>query len=1146
MITRSRFALLAGVLALAAACSDASQKQGSKLAGESTFDPTPEAGTEASLESQLKRWKGQSQFLTPSQSWGFGGAMPEGAASSRGADAVGAGARTVQESDIFKVGADGSKLLYLLNNYRGLQVVDFNAGADQPKLLGRVDATGNYPDDLYSDEAHKRLVSLENVYAAEDADYYDYSTQQSRLVVYDVADAAKPKIATTISLNGQISESRLVGDVLYVATSVRPSWEQREKNESGKGYVYSFRLGDTVETIETQELSAPLAWGNNMNVVEVKEGDAFKYYLVAVLSQTGWGWWDRQSLVEVVDISDAAGKIKPLMVVSAKGAVQERSQTSIKNNTLLITSNYLTADETIRRVAVESFTLPTATSEVIDATEAQFRKLAIERNVAKKEKELTAAGTSGDALADALKEYRAVQLADAEIGLKGRFVKETTASGSTALLKPVEDSVVTIGSTQGLSATVQDVRYEGDLLYVFWVPQNNIDPLDVFDISAPETVKHLGHLEFDGWIQRSIPLTYQGKPYILGLGWVIPSVDNEDQRRYPQAMLFSIEKTPAGRVRSEVLAQENLGSSNTWANFQAEDKMIEVRFTAEGQGAIMYTFSSWDSNSYTQGGKLIGFDLTQAAEHPADVFTEGGVLKGESSWLRRIFTNPEIDRVNTFSDESLGTFDVSGGIGAAGATIAATNVLELARSIQAYDTLKAGATTRGLQIISGYYWNEDGSTEIRLVDQTKADAEKSGTLAAAKINGSYISKLKLADDTILFLTQQNVRTPVDADHPWGGYRTRYATSLVKLTAEGVLSVQGETSWDYTYDWNSNQIRFGYEQKLVKLADGRVLATTGSLLKVITTSEAGVTAVDGTLTNCALEGVASAELETFEGRLYLSYGINVPDPARNGLNYSRNFIAPLTATAEALQCGTAINVPGKVLHVFGGSHIVTEDSRLIDIVEHTYQSTATETTRWYEVKSDNALTSLTLDPTAEFPLALLKDLYDPKNVAVSSMKIVGDQILFVESTSTPYNGWDFGPRRRWSPGSRYDQTENRLVTLGFDGDFDFTKTSYVLDLPGRTNASLREAFTTGEGTLLVIGQGRKIGLLAYDGAHRPTAKKLITTDANGERAEAKTMVDAGRNSGWYYYGSSGIHFSAAQKSLEIAEGLFGISQIWIAE
>ncbi len=1113
---------------VASGCSRSRSSEGSKLAGEATFDAVP--ADQTTIEAQLKRFKGQTQFLTANQRWWGGRGLPEAARASS-ADAPGGSARAVQESDIFKVGKEGSKLLYLLNNYRGLQVVSFEKGNDQPELLGRVEATGNWPDSMYFDQANDRLVVLENNYQADESDYYDYSDLQSRLVVYDVKDAKAPKIAQVINLQGQLSESRMVGNILYVATSVRPSYYQRQQNENGNGYVYSFSTA-TAELAQVNQvaLSAPVAYGENMNVVEVKKGDTFQYYLIAVLSKEGWGWWDRQSLVEVVDISSAEGTIKPLMVVSAKGAVRERSQTSVKNDTLIVASNYFsTADSRIQRVAVETFNFPTAQSEILDATEAQFRKLWIERELTKKQHALEAQGVAGDALQDALDAARLEISADAENGLKGRFVKQDGTNGAVAITKPLSDSVVTVGNTQGLSASLQDVRFHNGLLYVYWVPANNVDPLDLFDVSAPEAgVKHLAHLEFDGWIQRAIPVTYAGKDYVLGLGWIIPSVDNEHQRRYPQAMLFEIKRFDSGAVRANVITQKNLGTSNTWANFNAEDKMIETRFSTEATGVVMYTFSSWDQNTYTQGGKLIGFDLAKAETDPDNVFAEGGVLSGEDSWLRRVFTNTEIDRVNTFSDQALATYNVSSGIGAAAQIVEATNVLELARNVRGYESLTQGNATKGVQIVSDYSWSYDGTatTELRLV--ATADAEKAQTLSIVTLPGSFLSSVKTDAATLLVLTSDTKRVEVSGSFQ---YKTTYQVSRVMLDA-GTLKMAGQANLENAP--NLSDSRLGYQQQLLKLADGKVLVAIGGQIAQVQLTDGGLAATALTLNACTVAQDSYAELKLLEGKLYLTYAESVADAAHARLTYNKNFAAPIALVGETLECAPAINIPGTLVMATEGK-LITSDTRLIDIVQRGEGENV-----YFDTTTEASLDSLKLDG----PTATLKDLYDPKDVNVGSMKIVDDSLVFVESTAKN-NVWfnRFEGRGSFFPGSS-SSTENRLAILSLDDDLGFTKEAFVLSLTGNTAASLQAVFPgldAADAHLAVIAQGQRLSVLSFGGEGRPQAKKLAKVKADGTTTEPAESVNV--SSYWYWYDGS-LNLTTQTRTLEIPQGLFGVTQLVI--
>src|SRR4051812_30962432 len=87
---------------------DAAQAASTKIR---TLDPPPAPGEAGSLAAQLKRFRGQTQFLNPGPYY-FDGPMPRpmpGSDQKAGQPAEG-GKREQEESDVFKVGLPGSKL----------------------------------------------------------------------------------------------------------------------------------------------------------------------------------------------------------------------------------------------------------------------------------------------------------------------------------------------------------------------------------------------------------------------------------------------------------------------------------------------------------------------------------------------------------------------------------------------------------------------------------------------------------------------------------------------------------------------------------------------------------------------------------------------------------------------------------------------------------------------------------------------------------------------------------------------------------------------------------------------------------------------------------------------------------------------------
>ena len=1127
-------ALTSGLLGLAVLAAPGcsrffpSSTSSSDVKDASTFDPAPVAGQEASIEAQLKRFPGQTQFLNPARGgfgWGGGrGPMAERAATNS--------QRAVQEADVFKIGRPGSKQLFLLNNYRGLQVVSFQDGALAPKILGRAEATGNWPNDMYMDPTQDRIYVLETVWYDEGGQYNEQ--EKSRVLTYDVSNPAAPKISQVVELNGTIADSRMVGQVLYVATSERPrssgwGWRRAFQQEKGVGHVFAIKTGgDSTSLVGEQTLTLPVSSRENMNIVEVEANGAWNYYLVAILSESGWGWWDRQSVVEVVDISDANGKIVPVMVASARGGVRERSQTHIKNNTLLVTSNYANEGSNIQRVSVETFAFPGATPDVLSADEAQFRRLNIERTINKKKTELEAAGTPSDIIGDKLDALRTQLIADADLGIKGRFVKNT---GTGALQKLMPDSVVTVGSTEGMSASLQDVRYDGNNLYVFWVPSNNIDPLDLFDISNPTAgAQYKGRLQFDGWIQRAIPTTYEGRDFIIGLGWVIPAVNNENQRRYPQTVLFEVKRNGTQLTATQV-AQMSLENSHYWANLNDGDKFIETRLGADGKGSVMFPVETWDTGSWLSGGKLIGVDLAAAVAGQADkVFAEGGMIAGSEGWLRRVFTNSEISKVNTFSDEELGTFDSNGSIGDAQAIFQAANILELARNIVAYATVRDGAVTMGVQVISKNDWwynRANQKTVLRLVDVNGVDAERNTVAQEITLQGSYRGHfVNPKDGSLVVLSRtteshQNGDTNIETN-------TNHLTKYVLAAASRTLTQQTALSWpqatnssDYWSPWS-----YRTSNPLIALDNGDLLINEGTLIKRIALEATGLTVTDLTI-SCAMPEGATSELLVLGGKPWMHYSVQVNDSTRENVSYTRHFVAAV-ALEGAGTCGAGINIPGEPMGIISGSQLVSNDVRLVDIVEH-----KNENYRWFEVVTETNLASTAV--IADAGKAVLADLYHSEKIAPDAMTVRDNSIIYLESTQDSEYTWSNSPAQHLI----------YHVTLAADGSF--RRESFVLNLPA-SGARLLTIADQGSARYAVVSNGRSVTAVRWATDNlRPSIVKLSEVLADGSRSEAKESVTLPNS--WVLWGYSAgerIHFTETLKSFEIAQDLSGLKQLMIVE
>lgn len=130
--------------------------------------------------------------------------------------------RAVEEADIFRFAGER---LYVLNQYRGLFVFDVS-DPDHPVELGRVRLAG-HPVEMYvRDDVVHAVVS----------DYFDYWAEPvleaglepvygSRIVSIDVADPAAPVVRGEVVLDGWVTSTRLVGDILYAAANRYGPWQ---------------------------------------------------------------------------------------------------------------------------------------------------------------------------------------------------------------------------------------------------------------------------------------------------------------------------------------------------------------------------------------------------------------------------------------------------------------------------------------------------------------------------------------------------------------------------------------------------------------------------------------------------------------------------------------------------------------------------------------------------------------------------------------------------------------------------------------------------------------------------------------------------------------------------------------------------------
>ncbi len=239
--------------------------------------------------------------------------------------------REIEEADIVEI--DGTDL-YILNAYRGLAICDVSV-PDSPSITGRCPINGE-PIEMYiRDGKAYVIVSVPQAVlyaeqgAAEEIAPFPFETV-SRLVVVDVADASNPRIVDTLDLEGRVTDSRIVGDILYVVSS-ETEW-----------LYFDVRTEDGTSTVAADEVAAIApSGGANVYVAAVDLSDAGD---IAEVDRVDFGGSARHihvteaaifiasdpldygsdsMTITYVDISDPAGEIQTRGEFDVLGTIQD-------------------------------------------------------------------------------------------------------------------------------------------------------------------------------------------------------------------------------------------------------------------------------------------------------------------------------------------------------------------------------------------------------------------------------------------------------------------------------------------------------------------------------------------------------------------------------------------------------------------------------------------------------------------------------------------------------------------------------------------------------------------------------------------------------------------------------------------------------
>jgi hypothetical protein len=151
--------------------------------------------------------------------------------------------RTIQEADIYKLAGN---TLYILNSYRGLQIVDVS-NVQSPQLLARVPVVGA-PRDIYV-EGNTAYVLVSDAFDFNCGGYHGRCGWEAlpgittQIVAIDVSHPSAPAILGQTEIDGDLQDSRIVGSILYVI-STEWAWQKWNASLKGLTYVASFDVSN--------------------------------------------------------------------------------------------------------------------------------------------------------------------------------------------------------------------------------------------------------------------------------------------------------------------------------------------------------------------------------------------------------------------------------------------------------------------------------------------------------------------------------------------------------------------------------------------------------------------------------------------------------------------------------------------------------------------------------------------------------------------------------------------------------------------------------------------------------------------------------------------------------------------------------------
>ncbi|MGK0361851.1 MAG: hypothetical protein ACI9U2_004169 [Bradymonadia bacterium] len=224
--------------------------------------------------------------------------------------------REIVEADVFKLEGD---LLYVLNRYRGLVIIDVS-DPDNLRVRGRLPFQA-IPVEMYVRDGRAYVLSSDYFqYWQYDPEADPHGFHGSQVMVLDVDDPDAPTMLGGFEVDGELTDSRMVGDVLYTVSKRRPDyWRYNTADWEDRTWILSINVADPANIREIDRLT----FDGMSTLIHVAHHAIF----VAALDPNYYlrdPNFPVETLVTYVDISDADGALQQRGRVYVPGHISDK------------------------------------------------------------------------------------------------------------------------------------------------------------------------------------------------------------------------------------------------------------------------------------------------------------------------------------------------------------------------------------------------------------------------------------------------------------------------------------------------------------------------------------------------------------------------------------------------------------------------------------------------------------------------------------------------------------------------------------------------------------------------------------------------------------------------------------------------------